>query len=102
MSDVWREYLYIPLGVVPALFFGLRWVVQWLQSERVGRPTSSTSFWWLSLTGNVLLATHYIVQVQFPFAVLQALNGVISSRLPHFWEFPLWRVHFLGTTPSIR
>lgn len=80
MSDAWREVLYIPLGVIPALFFGSRWIVQWIQSERKGSSVSGPAFWGLSLCGNILLLLHYLIQVQYHFALMQAINATISWR----------------------
>ncbi|MDP1834887.1 MAG: lipid-A-disaccharide synthase N-terminal domain-containing protein [Chlamydiales bacterium] len=78
--DEWRVLLYYPLGMLPALFFGLRVLVQWLQSERAGTSMVSALFWRLSLAGNLLSVAHYFIQLQFPFALFQTINAVISWR----------------------
>lgn len=80
MTDVWRLFLYFPLGLAPAIFFGSRFIVQWIQSERLKQSTVTPLFWKLSLAGNLLFMLHYIIQVQYPFALIQAANGVISWR----------------------
>lgn len=80
MEIDWRAFLYYPLGILPAVFFTLRIVVQWLQSEYHQRSYSGSTFWRLSIAGNILLLLHYCVQVQFPFALLQAGNAVIAGR----------------------
>lgn len=80
MIEDWRQVLYYPLGVPPIVFFALRFLVQWLQSEKQKRSYVSHTFWRISLAGNLLLLLHYIVQVQYPFAILQAGNAVISWR----------------------
>jgi len=76
----WRVALYYPIGVLPSLFFTLRFVIQWIQSERRKESYVTPLFWKLSITGNILLLLHYIIQIQFPFALIQAGNGVISWR----------------------
>lgn len=78
--DDWRAILYYPLGILPALFFGLRILFQWVQSERVGQSVVFPLFWRLSLAGNLLAFVHYFIQLQFPFALIQAINAVISWR----------------------
>ncbi len=75
-----RSILYLPLGLLPAGFFAARILVQWFQSEKTQTSFVSPLFWRLSLIGNLLLMSHYIVQVQFPFALLQGANSVISWR----------------------
>lgn len=80
MTDFWRLVLYFPLGLAPALFFGSRFIIQWLQSEKIKQSTVTPLFWKLSLIGNILSMIHYTVQVQYPFALIQATNAVISWR----------------------
>jgi lipid-A-disaccharide synthase-like uncharacterized protein len=78
--DEWRILLYYPLGLLPAVFFGLRVLVQWIQSERAGESIVPALFWKLSLAGNLLSVAHYFIQLQFPFALFQTVNAFISWR----------------------
>lgn len=79
MNEQWRTLLY-PLGFVSGLAFGARFIIQWIQSEKQGKSVISRSFWHLSLLGNVLLASHAFIQVQYHVCIIQACNGVISWR----------------------
>jgi lipid-A-disaccharide synthase len=79
MSDQWRESLYF-LGFLSSLTFGLRMAFQWLYSEYLGKSTVTPTFWKLSLTGNVLLAFHAFIQLQFHVFIIQVGNGVIAWR----------------------
>lgn len=79
MSEALREWLY-PLGALPAIAFGLRFLLQWALSERAKQSVVVPLFWQISLIGNVLLLVHSIVQVQFHVGIIQACNGVISWR----------------------
>lgn len=74
-----RPLLY-PLGLLPLIPFALRFWVQWIYSERVGRSAVPRLFWQLSLLGNILLCLHYFIQVQYPFSFVQAVSAVISWR----------------------
>ncbi|MFN0064984.1 MAG: lipid-A-disaccharide synthase N-terminal domain-containing protein [Chlamydiales bacterium] len=76
----WRTLLYLPLGILPALFFTLRIFVQWIQSERRKESFIGPLFWKLSLWGNILLFCHHVIQVQYPFALIQSVNALISWR----------------------
>lgn len=80
MFEDLRPLLYYPLGLLPSIFFTLRILVQWLQSEKHQKSYTGRTFWRLSLAGNTLLLLHYIIQVQYPFAILQVGNAVISWR----------------------
>lgn len=79
MIDQWREWLY-PLGFLSAIAFSSRMIIQWLTSEVKGRSVVMPIFWKLSLFGNILLAIHSFIQVQFHVCLIQACNAVISWR----------------------
>lgn len=55
-------------------------LVQWIQSEKKRLSFVSPIFWKLSLSGNLLLYLHHVVQVQFHFAILQSINALIAWR----------------------
>lgn len=79
MIEQWRELLY-PLGFLSSLAFTLRFLIQWIQSEKVKDSVVSASFWKISFFGNLLLFVHSFIQVQFHVCVVQACNGVIAWR----------------------
>lgn len=75
----WRELLY-PLGFISSLAFSSRFLLQWFQSEKEGKSVVNTSFWKISLIGNLVLVLHAFIQVQFHVSLVQACNGVIAWR----------------------
>ncbi len=77
--DAWREFLY-PLGFISSLIFGTRILVQWISSEVNKASIVSKLFWQLSLFGNLFLALHSLIQVQYHVFIIQASNAVISWR----------------------
>jgi lipid-A-disaccharide synthase-like uncharacterized protein len=79
MIDQWREWLY-PLGFLSSLLFSSRMLLQWLTSEVRGRSVVMPLFWKLSLGGNLLLALHSLIQVQFHVCLIQVCNAIISWR----------------------
>ncbi|NGX61906.1 MAG: Lipid-A-disaccharide synthase [Chlamydiae bacterium] len=79
ISEHLRSFLY-PFGLLANLLFGLRFLVQWLQSEKAKKSVVPKSFWALSLVGNVIFALHAAIQLQYPLCVLQVLNGIIAWR----------------------
>lgn len=95
--DLFRSLLY-PLGFVANLLFGLRFFMQWIQSEKKGKSTVSPSFWYISCMANALMACHAWIQLQFPLALIQGVNGMISYRnleLIHSPQRPLKKTLFL-------
>lgn len=79
MIDGWRELLY-PLGFLAALAFGSRSLLQWLASEIRRESIVTSTFWKLSLVGNVLLLLHSFLQLQYHVFIVQVCNAVISWR----------------------
>lgn len=79
MIEEWRTLLY-PLGFLANIAFAGRFIVQWLQSEIQGRSVVTRFFWRLSLIGNLLLALHTFIQMQYPICLVQSCNAVISWR----------------------
>ncbi|MCE2983820.1 MAG: lipid-A-disaccharide synthase N-terminal domain-containing protein [Parachlamydia sp.] len=77
--EEWRILLY-PLGLLSAIAFGGRFIVQWLQSEWHQKSSVTPLFWKLSLWGNGLLALHALIQIQFHVCFFQVCNGVIAWR----------------------
>ena len=97
------DALHVPLAVAAgwvgqACFFS-RFFVQWLASERARAPVVPRSFWWLSLTGAVLMSAYAIGRgtdlLLFGFAVngaIAARNLAMQERRGHFdlrWFVPL-------------
>ncbi len=77
--DTLRSVLY-PLGLVANLLFGLRFLIQWVESEKKQKSTVSPLFWILSLSANSVLCFHAWIQLQYPVCLIQALNAVIAWR----------------------
>lgn len=73
------ESLYF-IGYLSAVAFTLRFLVQWIVSEKAHKSVVPASFWWLSLFGNGALLLHSFIQWQYPVALVQGINGIISAR----------------------
>jgi lipid-A-disaccharide synthase-like uncharacterized protein len=53
------SYLMI-IGFIGQLLFAMRFVVQWIASERRGESVLPLSFWHFSLAGSLLLGAYFI------------------------------------------
>ncbi len=80
MFENLRDLLYYPLGILPSIFFSLRFILQWINSERTKVSHINSTFWKLSLSGNVLSVIHYFIQLQYTFFLIQFINSFISRR----------------------
>ena len=71
---------WIILGFVAQAFFMMRFVVQWVASERAKRSVMPIAFWFFSLGGGTLLLI-YAIQRQDPVFILgQGLGLIIYMR----------------------
>jgi lipid-A-disaccharide synthase-like uncharacterized protein len=78
------------VGYVGVLVFAGRWVVQVLASHRQGTPTVPRVFWYMSLTGSLLLLSYFvfgkndsvgILSNLFP-AAIAGYNLLLDMRRP--------------------
>ena len=62
-----------------ALFF-MRFLVQWIASERAGRSVIPVAFWWFSIAGACGLLVYAIEKRDPVFIIGQSLGFIIYSR----------------------
>ena len=82
-----RILLY-PTGFIASLAFGGRFLIQWILSEKKKQSYVPKVFWYISLIGNFSLMLHYCMQIQYPFAIIQGVNVVISWRNLNIMDDP--------------
>jgi lipid-A-disaccharide synthase-like uncharacterized protein len=73
--DAW-----IALGFIAQAFFTMRFLVQWLASEKAGQSVVPLSFWFFSLGGGFLLLLYAIHRHDPVFIAGQALGLLIYIR----------------------
>ena len=71
---------WIVLGFVAQILFTLRFVVQWLASERAGKSVIPFSFWTFSIGGGALLFLYAIVRRDPVYILGQGLSLLIYFR----------------------
>jgi lipid-A-disaccharide synthase-like uncharacterized protein len=71
---------WILLGFVAQFFFTMRFVVQWLASERARRSVMPIAFWFFSLFGGGLLLVYAIQREDPVFIAGQAMGLFIYIR----------------------
>ncbi|MCF2613078.1 MULTISPECIES: lipid-A-disaccharide synthase N-terminal domain-containing protein [Fusobacterium] len=68
------------IGFIGQGLFSMRFIIQWIASEKAGRSVIPFSFWIFSLGGSVLLLTYAIYRKDPVFILGQAPNVLIYSR----------------------
>lgn len=77
---VTRFDFWLGFGVVAQLLFGLRFIVQWIASERAGRSVMPLTFWFFSMGGGVLTLVYGIARRDGVIILGQALSIFIYVR----------------------
>jgi lipid-A-disaccharide synthase-like uncharacterized protein len=75
---------WVALGFVAQGLFAMRFVVQWIASERAGRSVIPVTFWMFSLGGGGLLLIYALYRKDPVFIAGQALGLLIYGRNLHF------------------
>jgi lipid-A-disaccharide synthase-like uncharacterized protein len=79
--EEWKlDPFWFALGLAGQAVFFSRFLVQWIASERAGRSTIPRAFWWLSLTGAMLLLAYAIHRKDPVFVLGQAFGWVVYVR----------------------
>jgi lipid-A-disaccharide synthase-like uncharacterized protein len=92
-----QNHLWIfSVGIVGQLLFSARMIVQWLQSEKKGKPLSPVLFWQLSLLGAMVFFLYGILRKDFAIVIGQLLVYFIYIRNLHlknkwFTWMPIFR-----------
>lgn len=76
--------LWIAIGFAGQAMFSMRFLVQWLSSERAGRSIIPIAFWYFSLAGGCILLAYAIWRRDPVFIVGQAAGLFIYTRNLYF------------------
>ena len=74
------------LGFTAQFLFGMRFIIQWIHSERAKKSVVPLSFWYFSVAGGILLLTYAVYRWDPVFMLGQAMGLVIYLR-------NLWLIH---------
>ena len=75
---------WVALGFVAQALFSMRFLVQWIASERAGRSIIPTAFWLFSIGGGVLLFAYSLYRKDPVFIAGQGLGLFIYLRNLYF------------------
>jgi lipid-A-disaccharide synthase-like uncharacterized protein len=71
---------WVVLGFVAQFMFMMRFVVQWIASERARRSVLPVAFWFFSLAGGALLLAYAVYREDPVFIAGQGLGLIIYAR----------------------
>jgi lipid-A-disaccharide synthase-like uncharacterized protein len=77
--DAW-----VALGFLAQALFSMRFLVQWIASERAGRSIIPTAFWLFSIGGGALLFAYSLYRKDPVFIAGQGLGLFIYARNLYF------------------
>lgn len=75
-----RFDLWLVFGIAAQILFAMRFVVQWIASERAGRSVMPTAFWFFSIAGGSMILTYGIVRREPIIIIGQVLAVFIYVR----------------------
>lgn len=80
-ADFWHDSnLWLAVGLVGQGAFFVRFLVQWLASERAGRSYLPMSFWYLSIFGSIVLLIYAVHREEPVFFLGHAFGWVVYVR----------------------
>jgi lipid-A-disaccharide synthase-like uncharacterized protein len=71
---------WVLLGYVAQIMFTMRFLVQWIASERAGRSVIPIAFWWFSIGGGFLLFLYSLYRKDPVFIAGQGVGLFIYAR----------------------
>lgn len=89
LTDWWAatptaEMVWLLIGFTAQLMFSMRFIVQWLASERARRSIMPEAFWYFSFLGGAMLLAYAIYRVDPVFILGQGTGLLIYARNIHF------------------
>jgi lipid-A-disaccharide synthase-like uncharacterized protein len=89
LADWWAslspaELVWLAIGFGAQLMFSMRFIVQWVVSERARASVVPEAFWYFSFVGGAMLLVYAIHRADPVFILGQAMGLFIYSRNIYF------------------
>jgi lipid-A-disaccharide synthase-like uncharacterized protein len=78
------ELVWLTVGLVAQLMFSMRFLIQWIATERSRVSIIPETFWYFSFVGGILLLAYAIYRLDPVFILGQATGLIIYSRNIYF------------------
>ncbi len=81
------EIIWLTVGFTAQLMFSMRFIIQWIASERARQSIVPEVFWYFSFAGGAMLFAYAIYRVDPVFILGQGTGLLIYARNIHFiWQ----------------
>jgi len=89
LADWWAalttgEVIWLTIGFLAQAMFSMRFIVQWIASERARKSIVPEIFWYFSFCGGLMLFAYAIHRVDPVFILGQGTGLAIYARNIHF------------------
>ncbi|MGR3805081.1 lipid-A-disaccharide synthase N-terminal domain-containing protein [Marinibacterium profundimaris] len=74
------ELIWVLVGLIGQLMFSMRFILQWLASEKARRSVVPEVFWWFSIGGGLILFAYALHRRDPVFILGQSLGIFIYAR----------------------
>ncbi len=81
------ELIWLAIGFAAQLMFSMRFIIQWIASERARRSIVPETFWYFSFAGGLMLFAYAIHRLDPVFILGQGMGLIIYARNIYF----IWR-----------
>jgi lipid-A-disaccharide synthase-like uncharacterized protein len=85
-TDNMRDTVWVLVGLFGQLMFTMRFIVQWLASERAGASVVPVAFWYFSLAGGLIVLAYGLHKWE-PVIIVGQLPGTL------IYLRNLWLIH---------
>ena len=76
--------LWFCIGMLGQIMFSMRFIVQWIASEKIKKTIIPNAFWYFSLFGGVTLFTYACYKRDIVFILGQGIGVIIYTRNLYF------------------
>ncbi len=81
------ELVWLAIGLSAQVMFSMRFILQWLASERARRSIVPETFWYFSFAGGLMLFAYALYRMDPVFILGQGGGLLIYARNIHFiWK----------------
>jgi lipid-A-disaccharide synthase-like uncharacterized protein len=77
------EMMWLAIGIVGQLMFSMRWILQWVASEKTRQSVVPATFWYYSLFGGLMVLSYGIYRVD-PVIILGQFGILVYARNVYF------------------
>jgi len=79
-----KETIWVSIGLLGQALFTMRFLVQWITSEKRKKSVVPVAFWYFSIAGGIILLSYAIYRRDPVFILGQSFGVFIYSRNLYF------------------